>query len=126
VPGKAESAVTTRKSSLAVNTTAVGGDSEVRTTVVSTTGTLDIATADAFESAVMAALEQGEPVVIDVAGLTLCDSTGLGAIVRLHRRAQTMKRELALRDPRPHIADLLAMTGIDKVIPVTTSHAPAD
>jgi anti-sigma B factor antagonist len=118
--------VATRKSALAVDTTAVGGAGEARTTVVSAAGTLDIATADAFERAVMAALEQGGPVVIDVSRLTLCDSTGLGAIVRLHRRAQTMKRGFALRDPRPHIADLLAMTGIDKVIPVTTSRAPAD
>jgi anti-sigma B factor antagonist len=124
--------VTTRKSFLTLDTaetvdaTETGSAGAARTTVVSLSGTLDIATTDAFEKGVTAALEKGYPVAIDMSGLTLCDSIGLGAIVRLHRRALRMKREFGLRDPRPHIADLLAMTGIDKVIPVVSSRVQAD
>jgi anti-sigma B factor antagonist len=90
-------------------------------TVVSVSGTLDMATADRFEEAVIAALEKGQSVLVDVSGVALCDSTGLGAMVRMHRRAMGMRQRFGIRNPRPNIADLLAMTGIDKVIPVLSS-----
>jgi anti-anti-sigma regulatory factor len=32
-----------------------------------------------------------------------------------------MQQQFAIRNPRPHIADLLAMTGIDKVIRVVST-----
>lgn len=110
----------TRKSALGLSTVETDSDAGW-TTVVSASGTLDIATADQFEGEVTAALGNGRPLLVDVSELAFCDSTGLGAIVRLHRLATTRDQEFRIRDPRPHIADLLAMTGIDKVIPVVTS-----
>ena len=108
--------MTTRKSTLSLSVVDAGA-----TTLIYASGTLDIATVDQFEACAMAAFERGQEVLADVSELALCDSTGLGAVVRLHRRAQSMQRQFGLRDPRRHVADLLAMTGIDKVIPVVSS-----
>jgi anti-sigma B factor antagonist len=106
--------VATRKTTLEISATETDQD-----TVMTVAGALDIATVDQLEAAAMEALERGHSVVLDVSGLTLCDSTGLGALVRIYRRAQAMGLTFGLHDPRQHVADLLAMTGINKVIPVT-------
>jgi anti-sigma B factor antagonist len=86
--------------------------------VLTLAGTLDVDTATEFEQAVVAQLRSGELTVLDAADLRLCDSTGLGAIVRAHRRAVAVGGRIALRAPRPYVADLLAMTGVDKVVEV--------
>ena len=87
-------------------------------TVVTVEGSLDIATVKDFEDVVIAALIPGASVVLDLSGLAMCDSTGLGALVRLQRYAASVDGSLAVRRPRPHVADVLAMTGINKVIAV--------
>ena len=106
--------VTTRRES-ALEVTIMDGDG---TALLALTGALDIATTDGLERMVLDALEGRDGVLLDLAGLTVCDSTGLGALVRLHRRAQAAGQAFELTHPRAHVADLLAMTGINKVIPV--------
>lgn len=108
--------MTAKKSVLELATSADG-----ETTVVWASGSLDIATADQLESAAREAMSSGSAVVVDVSGLALCDSTGLGTIVRLHRHAQSLGQQFAIRNARRHVADLLAMTGISKVIPVLST-----
>lgn len=95
------------------------GDQDVA--VVHATGSLDMATTEQLETVVTGALVSYSTVVVDVSGVDSCDSTGLGSLVRLHRRASAGNRVLELRGPQPHVAELLAMTGIDKVIPVRAS-----
>jgi anti-sigma B factor antagonist len=87
-------------------------------TVLALTGILDLATSAEVEQAVGEALDEGQGVALDLSELSMCDSTGLGALVRLYRQAEAAGLAFRLCDPRPHVADLLAMTGIDKVIPV--------
>lgn len=106
--------VTTRKES-ALEVTVVDHGGTAR---LALTGALDIATTDGLERMVLDALEGRDGVLLDLAGLTVCDSTGLGALVRLHRRAQAAGQSFELSHPRAHVADLLAMTGVNKVIPV--------
>lgn len=101
-----------RKSSLTIEATRSGS-----TTFLAASGSLDIATAGEFETAVQHALAEGTDVVVDLSALSLCDSTGLGAMVRLHRRAEAADASLTLRRPQRGVAEVLAMTGIDKVIP---------
>ena len=85
---------------------------------VSLTGVLDIATAGQLEAAVRGQVRAGRSVTIDLSGIDLCDSTGLGALVRLHRSTLAAGGQLSLRGARRHVADVLAMTGINKVIVV--------
>lgn len=86
--------------------------------IVAATGSLDIATVDQLEGAVGEQLADGHAVVVDLSGLSVCDSTGLGAMVRLYRRARSAGQPFVLRNPRQHVAEVLAMTGIDKIIPI--------
>jgi anti-sigma B factor antagonist len=88
--------------------------------VVPVAGNLDIATVPALETTVAEALATASGVVLDLSGVDLCDSTGLGALVRIYRRARAGGKTFALRDPRHQIAEVLAMTGINKVIPVVS------
>ena len=49
--------------------------------VIAVSGDLDMATADAFASALEPGLAQGGPVPIDLSGVTFMDSTGVYALV---------------------------------------------
>jgi anti-sigma B factor antagonist len=93
--------------------------------VLLVSGVVDIATAIDLTDGVQRHLRPGAEVVVDVSGVTLCDSTGLGAIVRLARAARTGGCSLALRAPRRHVREVLATTGIDAVVRVIgTQHHP--
>jgi anti-anti-sigma factor len=81
-------------------------------------GNLDVATADELERAVRPHLRRDALILIDAGDLQMCDSTGLGAIARAHREAVAAGARIVVRAPRPDVADLLAMTGLDKVIDV--------
>jgi anti-sigma B factor antagonist len=93
-------------------------------TVVSVAGVLDISTVDELDGLVRPELRTGGNVVIDLAGVTLCDSTGLGAIVKFDRFARTVECAFAVRRPRPHVAEIFAMTGIDQVIRLYRDRTP--
>jgi len=109
--------VTTKKSVLDIALETTGA-----TTVLSAAGSLDIASVPRLGEAGRKAIALGGgEVVIDVSGLVMCDSTGLGMLVRLHREARGAGQVLSIRNPRRHVADLLAMTGINKVIPVLST-----
>ena len=87
-------------------------------TVCRAVGVLDIATVAIFREVVETQVRSGGELVIDLSELTFCDSTGLGAIVGLHRLVTATDGSLVLRSPRPRVASVLAMTGVDQVITV--------
>lgn len=86
--------------------------------VVRAVGYVDISTAHQLEEYAEPELSAGKRLVIDLSEVDLCDSTGLGVLVRLKRRASDIGAEFVLRAPRRHVADVLAMTGVSKLIPV--------
>jgi anti-sigma B factor antagonist len=81
-------------------------------------GVLDIGTAGVFRESVEPHLRPGAEVVVDLSELAFCDSTGLGAIVILHRLATARECGLLLRSPVRRVAAVLAMTGVDQVVTV--------
>jgi anti-anti-sigma factor len=88
------------------------------TTVLALAGELDLATIGMLKDAVTPRLKPGGRMVLDLAALMFCDSTGLGAFVALHREARAQGAEFVLAAPRKRIANLFSMSGIDQVIPV--------
>jgi anti-sigma B factor antagonist len=64
-----------------------------------------------------------QDLVVDLAGVTLLDATGLGVLVGAHRRAGRHSRRLELHDPPFRIRRLLALTRLDRVLAVTSSAA---
>ena len=90
-------------------------------TVLALTGELDLGSIGALKEAVGHRLTADAHVVLDLAGLTFCDSTGLGAFVALHRQARSTGARFGLAAPRRRIADLFTLSGIDQVISVYDS-----
>jgi anti-sigma B factor antagonist len=115
-------AVTDARSSLRVDKAAHDGSGEI---VLALTGELDLATIVELKDAVTSGLGSDVHVVLDLAGLTFCDSTGLGAFIALFREARARGGRLALAAPRKRVGDLLTLSGIDQVIPVYESTAAA-
>lgn len=88
-------------------------------------GRLDGRSAADVREALHAGLAAGRPrVVVDLAGVELLDATGLGVLVGAHRRAQMCGTELILRDASRRVARLLALTRIDRIIPVERTAVP--
>lgn len=56
--------------------------------------------------------------VLDLARLGFCDSSGLGLMVRTWKVLNARSGALALAAPRRHISRLLQTTGLDTRIPV--------
>ncbi|MFF6788218.1 STAS domain-containing protein [Streptomyces filamentosus] len=62
------------------------------------------------------------PVVADLAALTFCDSSGISALLRLHRGLSARGGSLALAAVPHTVRRLFALTGLDQVF---TVHADA-
>src|SRR5262245_65913820 len=84
--------------------------------VLALDGNLDVATAAELEDAVREHVRHGALILLDAGDLMMCDSTGLGAIVRAHRQAVAGGARIVVRGPRAYVADLLALTGVERGI----------
>jgi anti-anti-sigma factor len=86
--------------------------------VVAVTGELDIATAEqayAYISDVIDSLPG--PVSVDMSGLTFCDASGIGALVRIARYARQAGRQVMLTSVRPSVLRIMRITGLDRAFP---------
>lgn len=82
------------------------------------TGYLDLSTVDQLRATVGPACGSGDEVRLDLSGLTFCDSTGVGALVWLYRRASVGTGRLVVYAPRKAVREVLRISGVDRVIPV--------
>lgn len=90
--------------------------------VVATPGEIDITNADDLRTALVAAAARGRGTfVVDMSITRFCDSSGLHALVAAHRRAQAEGGEVLLVVPDAAVLRVLAITGVDQVIPNFTS-----
>jgi anti-sigma B factor antagonist len=80
---------------------------------------IDVSNADRVAGELFAAIKPGVRVVIvDMLLTTFCDSSGLRAIAQAHDRAQAQGAELRLVTASPGVLRVLAVTGLDAVVPV--------
>ncbi|MFJ9376157.1 STAS domain-containing protein [Streptomyces sp. NPDC101455] len=89
-----------------------------RIAVTTVIGELDTQSGPAVYRRALEALTPCPLVVVDLSGVTFCDSSGFNALLRLRRRAEEAGSRLALAAPPGHVARLLALTGVDTVFPV--------
>ncbi|MFI6602176.1 STAS domain-containing protein [Nonomuraea sp. NPDC050536] len=73
-------------------------------------GTLDTRTHHLLDDVEVA----GEQVILDAGGLDFCDSTGISALLGLHKRAGT----LTLRGVHGILARVLRVTGLDALFEI--------
>jgi anti-anti-sigma factor len=77
---------------------------------------IDMTTAYGLRAALASAARGHATVVVDMTRTRACDTTGLHVLVRAHRRALAQGGELRLVNPSPDVRQLLAVTGLDRVI----------
>jgi anti-sigma B factor antagonist len=82
------------------------------------TGDLDLKTAEEFHDVLRALpLDEGQLLVIDLARVEFCDSSGLAALVAARNHALTAHAAIALAAvPRP-IVRMLRILGLDTAFP---------
>jgi anti-anti-sigma factor len=86
--------------------------------IVTVTGELDIATAEQAYSYISDVIDGlPAPVTVDLSGLTFCDASGIGALVRIARHARQAGRQVMLTSVRPSVLKIMRITGLDRAFP---------
>jgi anti-anti-sigma factor len=80
-------------------------------------GELDLATVDTLRTCVATVGHDVRVVTLDLADLGFLDSTGIGCFAALHSQLQLDFRRLELRGAQGAVRHVLAISGIDQVIP---------
>lgn len=88
---------------------------ETGTTVVRATGEIDVATAPQIEARLLALIDEGGPVSLDLNDVTFIDSSGLRALVTARQKADENSVEFLLAGRSPAVDRLLEVTGLDAV-----------
>lgn len=92
--------------------------SDDSTAAVSPTGDLDVSTSPRLLACIDELLAEGRSrITLDMRAVTFIDSSGLGALVKAHKRAAP-SAELSVVQPRPHVRRAMEISGILKVIKV--------
>ena len=69
------------------------------------------------EAADQALREAPDLLVLDLAGVTFCDSSGLSLFVDLHRQRAAGNGRVALAAASPSLRDMLRITRLDRLFP---------
>jgi anti-sigma B factor antagonist len=94
--------------------------------VITTPGEIDIANADALRSALLEATTNWRcTLLVDMTRTQFCDVSGLHALVAAHKHASANGHEVLLVISSAAILRVLALTGMDGLIPNFTSLAEA-
>lgn len=91
--------------------------------VVTAVGELDALTADELSRALSGA-HRLEPaarhIVLDLTGVAFIDSSGMGVLAGSVKRARAAQGTFGLVGPSGRIAAMLRISGLDKIMPVST------
>ncbi|MFE9707530.1 STAS domain-containing protein [Streptomyces sp. NPDC005930] len=94
---------------------------EARGAVIALRGELDFESVVQLEEAGATELARGRnagPVVVDCAALSFCDSSGVGALLRLFQELAAQQRVLRLGAVPHSVVRLFTQTGLDQVFAV--------
>ena len=90
--------------------------------IVAVQGEVDMSTALEMDAELARLVDAGwANIVVDLAGVSFIDSTGLRVLVMAHRRLSDLNGVLALRRPRPRVLHLLQIVNLDHVFPIVES-----
>ena len=90
--------------------------------VVVTQDAVDITNADGLRAALFECSGQGNGIlIVDMSRTRFCDTAGLHALVGAHKQAQAQGGEVRVVISGAGVQRILALTGLDQVIPCFTS-----
>lgn len=88
-------------------------------TVVALAGAIDAGNSPVLRQLLLELYEQGRRhVVVDLAGVELIDSSGLGLLVAALKRYREADGTVSLRSPGQHLQKILDVTGLSRVFDV--------
>lgn len=89
-------------------------------------GEVDVFTAPKLRERIIELIEKGRhDIVVDLAGVSFMDSTGLGILVGCLKRVKEREGSLALAGPQRPVMRVLTITGLSRVFPIHESVAQA-
>ncbi|MFI8950204.1 STAS domain-containing protein [Streptomyces sp. NPDC053750] len=89
-------------------------------------GDLDYDTADRLRALLTTlVLRPGNRLVLDLAGVTFCDSSGITALIVARNHAQAAQAGIALATVPDHILRVLRIVGLDQIFPIYPDSAAA-
>lgn len=95
--------------------------SEADTARIIADGEIDLATVNKLRSAVTELIAQGaRHLTVDLDRVTYIDSSGLGMLIGAHKRMASSGGNLTIRCAQARVLRLLSITGLDRVLRVTT------
>jgi anti-sigma B factor antagonist len=87
-------------------------------TVVRLDGELDIASGEAFTRQLFELTDRGVThLVADLTGLTFCDASGLGSLVRVRNRLVDRDGWLRLAGASPQMSRIIRLSGLSRTLP---------
>jgi anti-sigma B factor antagonist len=90
------------------------------------TGEIDLYTCPELKTELLRVIEDGATlVVIDFAGTTFIDSTGLGVLIRGVERLRMNEGSLAVVSLDPNLTKIFEVTGLDRVFSIYDSREEA-
>src|SRR5712664_4596891 len=88
-------------------------------TIARLEGELDIATTPALRERLLSVFGPGvRLLIIDLSGVSFCDVSALAVLVGTQRRARRLGITVRLAAPRPQMAKLLRVTGLDRIFTI--------
>jgi anti-sigma B factor antagonist len=85
---------------------------------------IDIANADQVRDDLLSILNRGAAtLIVDMGGTTFCDSAGVNALVRAHKRATANGSDMRLVVSAPAVRRVLDITGVDHLMDMYPSVA---
>jgi anti-anti-sigma factor len=84
-------------------------------------GEIDVSTAAGLRERLSELADSGQPLIVDLNRITFIDSTGLGALIAVTRRAVAHGGSLHAVCSQPQTRKLLWLTGVDRRIPLTAT-----
>ncbi|MFD3542531.1 STAS domain-containing protein [Streptomyces sp. NPDC058662] len=94
--------------------------------LVGVAGAIDMACAPALRSGALNVIAQGHPrLILDLAAVTFCDSSGFSALIGIMRCAQDAGGSLTLAAVPDRLARMLDLTGISTLMPSYPTAADA-
>lgn len=69
-------------------------------------------------------LRPGQDLVLDLAGMEFCDSSGITALIAARNHAHAARAGIALAAVPAHTLRVLRMVGLDQIFPILP-HSPA-
>lgn len=89
--------------------------------IAEVTGAIELSTVARLRERLFGLADSGQPLIVDLNRVTFIDSTGLGVLIAVARRAQGHGGSLHAVCSRPQTRKLLWLTGVDRRIPLSAT-----